>query len=80
MEQMKFCHSCGIPLTGPQAGNVQGDYCGNCVDDTGKCQPRAVVQAGVANWLMMFTPDTSMDVCMQRADHYLRAMPAWADK
>jgi hypothetical protein len=80
MEQMKFCHSCGIPLAQPLAGNVRGDFCGNCLDDAGGRHPREVVQTGVAHWLMSFTPGAAMDVCMARADLYLQAMPAWADK
>ena len=80
METMQFCHSCGMPLQSPMAGNVQGDYCGNCLDESGKLNPKEAVQAGIAHWLMSFTPDATMELCLARANHYLKAMPAWAEK
>ncbi|MBN2717385.1 MAG: hypothetical protein JXX14_16145 [Deltaproteobacteria bacterium] len=78
MEQMQFCHSCGMPLQNPMAGIVQGNYCGNCANESGHLNPREAVQAGIAHWLMSFSPDVTMEICMTRADHYLKAMPAWA--
>ena len=80
MENMQFCHSCGIPLQGTGAGDASGNYCGNCLDDTGRLKPKDAILAGIAQWLMMFTPNATMEMCMSRANHYLNAMPEWAEK
>ncbi|MBN2340830.1 MAG: hypothetical protein JXX29_12680 [Deltaproteobacteria bacterium] len=79
METMQFCHSCGMPLQSPMAGQIHGNFCGNCATADGTLNPREAVQTGIAHWLLSFSPDVTMDTAMIRADHYLRAMPAWAE-
>ena len=34
---------------------------------------------GVAEWLKSFSPPASDEAMAKRADHYLRAIPAWAE-
>ncbi len=71
----RFCQSCGMPL--PE--NDQADYCRYCTDENGKLKPREAVREGIAAWLEQFTPDRKADF-RKRADSYLNAMPAWAEK
>jgi hypothetical protein len=81
MEQ-KFCHSCGIPLDGTIAKESGlANHCEWCVDPaTNKLKPREEVQKGIAEWLKMFTPKEGNPDLMKRADHYIKAMPAWAEE
>lgn len=74
---MRFCHSCCMPLDMPEAGKAHGNLCGYCSDDQGNLKPREVVQAGVAEWLEQVAPGASKAEYLRRADHYLKAMPAW---
>jgi hypothetical protein len=57
----------------PQAAN----FCRHCTDEAGQLKPRADVQRGVASWMTEWQ-GVSFDVAMKRADHFLRAMPAFA--
>ena len=71
----RFCQSCGMPL--PE--NVKAVYCQYCTDEKGKLKPREAVREGIAAWLEQFTPDKKADL-RERAESYLNAMPAWAEK
>ncbi len=75
----KFCNSCGIPLDGKVAKEAAENFCNYCVDDKGDLKPRQVIQAGVADWLKSVAPTEKKGDFMKRADHYLKAMPAWAE-
>lgn len=75
----KFCQSCGIPLGGEMGMDFRGDYCVHCTDESGKLKEKDEIREGIAQWLAMFTPDPKADF-MQRAAHYMSAMPAWAEK
>ena len=74
-----YCHSCGVPL------EVSGDYsnsehyCAYCADREGNLAPREQVQRGVAEWLKTWQPNLDDTRAMERAGHYLRSMPAWAE-
>lgn len=78
--EMKFCRSCGIILDGNIAKESSNSLCQWCVDENGNLKPKEVVQAGVAEWLKSFSPSEGNPDFMKRADSYLNAMPAWADK
>lgn len=54
-------------------------YCKYCSDENGILKPREEVQTGIAGWLMMWQPDLDMATAMKRADHFMKAMPAWAE-
>lgn len=79
--EMKFCQSCGVILDGAIAkeGPKPG-HCTWCVDDQGNLKPKEEVKAGVAEWLKSFSPKDGNPDFMKRAENYLNAMPAWAEK
>ena len=55
------------------------NYCHFCADENGILKSREAVQAGVIEWLKMFPVEGSNPNFEKRADHYLKAMPAWAE-
>jgi hypothetical protein len=75
--EMRFCLSCAIPLT-PESVSVNDTFCNNCTDETGTLHPREHVRGGIAQWLGMIQPGLSEEKALERAEHYLKAMPAWA--
>jgi len=74
----QFCLSCGIPLN-LDFVKPRGDYCQNCTTEDGALISREAIQKGIAEWLKQWAPDKTADF-MKRADNYLKAMPAWAEK
>ena len=78
MDMTKFCHSCGCPTEMPEFKGPVENFCKHCVDESGKLHPREAVQQGVAQWFKMWMPDLDDAKALARADHYLKAMPAWA--
>ena len=74
-----FCYSCGVPLEVPELNGTLEHYCESCTDRDGHLTPRDLVQKGVAKWLKAWQPDLNDAEAMERADHYLKSMPAWAD-
>jgi hypothetical protein len=78
--EMKFCHSCGIILDGNVAKETAPNLCGYCTDENGNLKPKEVVQAGIAEWLKSFANVNGNVDFMKRADSYMKAMPAWAEK
>lgn len=78
--EMKFCQSCGIILDGNIAKEAKSGFCTWCVDEQGNLKPKEAVQAGVAEWLKSFAPADGKADFMKRAENYLNAMPAWAEK
>jgi len=75
----QFCHSCTMPLDAPGAKGASAVYCAHCSDDSGQLKPRAEVQQGIAGWFESWQGDISHEVAMERAAHFMNAMPAWAD-
>ncbi|MCG8338399.1 MAG: hypothetical protein MJE63_28160 [Proteobacteria bacterium] len=75
----EFCQSCGMPLKEDTKHDHSITFCKYCADENGKLNPREAVQAGIAEWLKMFTPSGDGVDFMKRADLYLQAMPAWAE-
>ncbi|MDP4176489.1 MAG: hypothetical protein Q8933_21095 [Bacteroidota bacterium] len=79
--EMKFCQSCGVILDGTIAKEgAKPGHCTWCVDEQGNLKPKEEVQAGVAEWLKSFSPKDGNPDFMKRAENYLNAMPAWAEK
>ena len=74
-----FCYSCGIPLTNEFKGKVE-NYCKYCLDDNGNLQPRDTIKGGIAQWIKSWQPDISEIEAAKRAEYYMKAMPAWADR
>jgi uncharacterized Zn finger protein (UPF0148 family) len=75
----KFCYSCGAPLSMPEFKGPSDVYCKYCTTKEGELMPREVVQKGVAQWLQSWQPDLDDAKAIERADYYLKAMPAWAE-
>ncbi len=77
--EIQFCHSCAKPLMGEEGKDYRGNYCGFCSDENGDLYPRELVQKGLAEWLKQWAPQGGPDF-MERADNYLKAMPAWVEE
>ncbi len=75
----KFCFSCGMPLSMPGAKGVSEDYCAYCTDSKGNLKSQDEVKAGLAQWLQQWQAGIDQGKALERAAHYMKAMPAWAD-
>jgi len=75
----KFCHSCAAPLDGPMFKGPSDKYCKYCSDEAGKLKPREEIHKGITMWLKEWQPDIDEATAAVRADHYMKAMPAWAE-
>jgi hypothetical protein len=73
----EFCESCAAPLAEFKGASEQ--YCKHCTDPSGKLLPKESVQHGIAAWLKSWQPDLADDQALARANHYMKAMPAWAE-
>lgn len=54
------------------------NYCKYCTDEDGNLKPRDEIRKGVASWFQSWQPDLSEEKALERAEHYLKSMPAWA--
>ncbi|MGB0722795.1 MAG: hypothetical protein ACPGU7_10420 [Gammaproteobacteria bacterium] len=75
MEIENFCHSCAAPIS-----EGDGRYCERCRDDAGELRAYEDVHENVARWLLSWQPGIGLGVALKRAEDYLRAMPAWAER
>ena len=80
----KHCFSCAFPLGEPGDPECEGrgphaDFCKWCVDSHGNLHSREVVQQAVAVWFQGWQPDLDPANALARAEHYMKAMPAWAE-
>jgi len=76
---MKHCLACGMPLSPEMANQKTDKFCQYCADEKGELKSREECQAGIAHWLQGMTPEDKDADYMQRADYYLKSMPAWAE-
>lgn len=74
----KNCLSCGMSLSQQMAHPETDKYCQYCADEEGKLKSREECKAGIAWWLQSITPEDKDADYSQRAEYYLKAMPAWA--
>jgi Putative zinc ribbon domain len=74
------CQSCGMPMSPETRNAASEEYCSYCADETGKLFPAERVKAGISQWLGSFSPPASPEAMAQRADHYMKSMPAWAEE
>jgi hypothetical protein len=65
-------------LSSPQFKGPAEDYCKFCTDENGKLKPKEEVLAGVAHWIKSWQPDVDDATARARAEHFMKAMPAWA--
>lgn len=75
---MTHCHSCGAPVELEKDGGPS--YCTHCTDAQGRLRPREAVHHGIASWLRAWQPNLSEETALERARHYMLAMPAWAER
>ena len=75
-----FCYSCAAPLDMPFFQGPVAHYCNQCVDEDGNLKSYEEIHAGVVEWLKTWQPGIDDAKANERATHYLKAMPAWADK
>ena len=73
------CHACGAPLNSAR-DDLSRNYCSGCCDAQGALRPRAEIQRGIAAWFQTWQPNLDERTALKRADLYMRAMPAWADR
>jgi hypothetical protein len=75
----KFCHSCAAPLSMPDFKGPAENYCKYCTDDTGKLKSRDEIKKGITEWFKSWQPDIDEQTALNRADAYMKSMPAWAE-
>ncbi|WP_436856629.1 zinc ribbon domain-containing protein [Citrobacter tructae] len=78
-QQEKFCPSCGVPLSAPQAKGVSDTYCAWCADAEGNLKSWEEALAGTAAYLDSWQK-VGTEESFRRAKRYLTSMPAWAHK
>jgi hypothetical protein len=76
----EFCESCAAPLTRPEFKGSSDHFCKYCADASGKLLPPEQVERGIANWFQSWQAGITEQQALERARHYMRAMPAWADR
>ncbi len=79
MEAQQFCYACGAPTNHPDFKGPVENYCKYCVDEKGTLKPKDEVKKGMAQWLQTWQPDLDEENALKRAEHYMQAMPAWAN-
>ncbi|WP_312686935.1 zinc ribbon domain-containing protein [Kosakonia sp.] len=75
----QFCHSCGMPLSAPDARGPSDHYCAYCTDSEGNLKSWEEAVAGLAQYLDSWQ-NVGIEEARKRAIRYLTAMPAWADR
>ena len=81
MEQGRpeFCLSCGAPLNVPDMKGLAEQYCVHCTDDDGNVKSRDEIKEGIAMWIARWQ-GVDHETAERRAEHYMQAMPAWAEE
>ena len=78
MEMSAFCPSCGMPLNAPDAKGLSEKHCKHCTDEKGDLKSREEIKKGMAMWIAKWQ-HVDEATAMKRAEHYMHAMPEWAD-
>lgn len=76
----QFCHSCAAPLSAPGFKGPAENYCKYCTDEAGNLKPKKEIQHGIAQWFKSWQPNLTEQTATDRAVHYMKSMPAWAEK
>jgi len=79
MQRMEYCLSCGMPLNMPDVKGMAEGYCKHCTDEGGKLKSREEIKAGIAQWIKSWQSGISDEQALDRAEHYMKAMPEWAE-
>lgn len=75
---MTFCHACTAPLDNPEFKGASDIYCKLCTDENGNLKPYEEIKKGITMWFLSWQ-GVSEEVASQRAEYFMKAMPAWAD-
>jgi len=75
-----YCLSCTAPLSNPEFKGASDTYCKYCSDAKGKLKSRDEVKQGIVEWFKTWHPAASVKTLSARAEHFMKAMPAWAEK
>ena len=73
------CHSCGMPLSAPEARGPSDKYCVWCTDSEGLLKSWEEAVSGLAQYLDSWQ-HVGNEEARKRAVRYLTSMPAWADR
>ncbi len=74
-----FCYSCSAPLSMPEYRGPAEHYCKHCTDENGNLKSKEMIQKGIAQWLQGWKPDLDEKKALERAQHFMKSMPAWAE-
>ncbi|MEZ4648350.1 MAG: hypothetical protein R3E97_06080 [Candidatus Eisenbacteria bacterium] len=72
------CQSCSVSLN--DYGGVSDHYCRYCSDEDGTLRPLEEVQADIRRWMLRWQKGADESNIDERVRHFMRAMPAWADR
>jgi hypothetical protein len=75
----KICYSCSAPLHMPEFKGPAENYCKYCTDDQGNLKPREEIKRGITEWFRSWQPGIDHEKAAERAELFMRSMPAWAD-
>ena len=75
----KCCQSCSMPLDSPEARGPAKAYCKYCTDAKGNLKSREEVKRGISMWLKSWQEGITEKQALKRAEHFMQAMPAWAE-
>lgn len=75
----EYCYSCSAPLANPDFKGPAENYCKYCTDEEGNLKSRDEVKMGIVEWLKMWQPDLNQEKAIERAESFMKAMPAWAE-
>lgn len=73
-----YCQSCAAPLK-PEFKGKSDSYCKYCSDQSGKLKSRDAAKQGIAQWFQEWQKIDAKKAA-DRAEHYMKSMPAWADR
>lgn len=72
------CQSCSVSLL--DYGGVSSHYCRYCSDENGVLRTVDEVQADIRRWMLRWQDGANESNIDERVRHFMRAMPAWADR
>lgn len=67
-----------MPLS-PDTRRDDTPYCQHCTNQDGSLRSREVVHQGIAWWLKSWQEGLTDEQASERAAHFMKALPAWAD-
>jgi hypothetical protein len=65
-----------MPLEAPESQGPSGIYYKHCSDKAGNLKPREEIKQGIASWLKSWQEGITEEQALERAEHFMQAMPA----